>query len=50
MPMFSLKPVHQKNSRQNPDRFPGFDADSQRTSTLRLTQHIIDLSDLVLVF
>lgn len=29
---------------------PGFDADSQRNSTLRLTQHIIDLSDLVLVF
>ncbi len=29
---------------------PGFDADSQRASTLRLTQHIIDLSDLVLVF
>lgn len=29
---------------------PGFDADDQRTSTLRLTQHIIDLSDLVLVF
>lgn len=29
---------------------PGFDADRQRTSTLRLTQHIIDLSDLVLVF
>ncbi len=29
---------------------PGFDADQQRTSTLRLTQHIIDLSDLVLVF
>ncbi len=29
---------------------PGFDADNQRTSTLRLTQHIIDLSDLVLVF
>lgn len=29
---------------------PGFDADSQRTSTLRLTQHIINLSDLVLVF
>ena len=29
---------------------PGFDADSQRTSTLRLTSHIIDLSDLVLVF
>jgi len=29
---------------------PGFDADSQRTSTLRLTNHIIDLSDLVLVF
>jgi len=29
---------------------PGFDADSQRTSTLRITQHIIDLSDLVLVF
>ena len=29
---------------------PGFDADEQRTSTLRLTDHIIDLSDLVLVF
>ncbi|MEY3220879.1 MAG: hypothetical protein RIT27_2236 [Pseudomonadota bacterium] len=29
---------------------PGFDADSQRASTLRLTQHIIDLADLVLVF
>ncbi len=29
---------------------PGFDADSQRDSTLRLTDHIIDLSDLVLVF
>jgi hypothetical protein len=29
---------------------PGFDADSQRTATLRLTSHIIDLSDLVLVF
>lgn len=29
---------------------PGFDADNQRTSTLRLTQHIINLSDLVLVF
>lgn len=29
---------------------PGFDADSQRSSTLRLTQHIIDLADLVLVF
>lgn len=29
---------------------PGFDADSQRASTLRLTEHIIDLSDLVLVF
>jgi len=29
---------------------PGFDADAQRTSTLRLTEHIIDLSDLVLVF
>ncbi|MEJ1377806.1 MAG: dynamin family protein [Candidatus Sedimenticola sp. (ex Thyasira tokunagai)] len=28
---------------------PGFDADSQRTSTLRITDHIIDLSDLVLV-
>ncbi len=26
---------------------PGFDADSQRTSTLRLTSHIIDLSDFV---
>ncbi len=29
---------------------PGFDADDQRASTLRLTQHIINLSDLVLVF
>lgn len=29
---------------------PGFDADSQRNSTLRVTQHILDLSDLVLVF
>ena len=29
---------------------PGFDADDQRTSTLRITDHILDLSDLVLVF
>lgn len=29
---------------------PGFDADAQRTATLRMTNHIIDLSDLVLVF
>ncbi|MCW9024608.1 MAG: dynamin family protein [Gammaproteobacteria bacterium] len=29
---------------------PGFDADEQRTSTLRITDYIIDLSDLVLVF
>jgi GTPase Era involved in 16S rRNA processing len=29
---------------------PGFDADSQRTSTLRITKQIVDLSDLVLVF
>ncbi|NGZ06435.1 MAG: dynamin family protein [Magnetococcales bacterium] len=29
---------------------PGFDADAQRTSTLRITEHIMDLSDLVLVF
>ncbi len=29
---------------------PGFDADSQRDATLKLTQHIIDLSDLVLIF
>jgi Dynamin family len=29
---------------------PGFDADAQRTSTLRITDHIIELSDLVLVF
>jgi GTPase Era involved in 16S rRNA processing len=29
---------------------PGFDADSQRSSTLHLTQHILDMSDLVLVF
>lgn len=29
---------------------PGFDADAQRTATLRITDHIIDISDLVLVF
>jgi hypothetical protein len=29
---------------------PGFDADEQRNLTLRITDHIIDLSDLVLVF
>ncbi len=29
---------------------PGFDADQQRTSTLVITDHIMDLSDLVLVF
>jgi len=29
---------------------PGFDADAQRTATLRITDHIISLSDLVLVF
>ncbi|MEX2576184.1 MAG: dynamin family protein [Halofilum sp. (in: g-proteobacteria)] len=29
---------------------PGFDSDEQRTTTLQLTDHIIDLSDLVLVF
>jgi len=29
---------------------PGFDADAQRTATLRITDHIINLSDLVLVF
>lgn len=29
---------------------PGFDADAQRTSTLKLTNHIMDISDLVLVF
>jgi len=28
---------------------PGFDADAQRNSTLRITNHIINLSDLVLV-
>lgn len=28
---------------------PGFDADKQRDSTLRITDHIIDLSDLVIV-
>ncbi len=28
---------------------PGFDADNQRTATLRITDHIINLSDLVLV-
>lgn len=29
---------------------PGFDADEQRTSILRITEHIINLSDMVLVF
>lgn len=29
---------------------PGFDADEKRNSILRLTDHIIDISDLVLVF
>ena len=29
---------------------PGFDADQQRTATLRVTDRIIDLSDMVLVF
>jgi len=29
---------------------PGFDADAQRDATLRITDHIIGLSDLVLVF
>lgn len=29
---------------------PGFDADEQRSSTLRITDRIIDISDLVLVF
>jgi hypothetical protein len=29
---------------------PGFDADAQRTATLRITDHIVELSDLVLVF
>ncbi|MBN4063567.1 dynamin family protein [Cardiobacterium sp. AH-315-I02] len=29
---------------------PGFDADDQRNAILRLTDHIVDLSDLVLVF
>jgi predicted GTPase len=29
---------------------PGFDADRQRTATLRIVDRIIDLSDLVLVF
>ncbi len=29
---------------------PGFDADAQRTATLKLTDHIMDLSDIVLVF
>jgi hypothetical protein len=29
---------------------PGFDADAQRTAILSLTNHMIDLSDLVLVF
>ena len=29
---------------------PGFDADAQRNATLRITNHIISLSDLVLVF
>ncbi len=29
---------------------PGFDADNQRNTILRMTNHIIDISDLVLVF
>ncbi len=29
---------------------PGFDADSQRNTILRITSHIIDMSDLVLIF
>ena len=29
---------------------PGFDADSQRDGILRITSHIVDMSDLVLVF
>lgn len=29
---------------------PGFDADAQRTAILRITDHMIDLSDMVLVF
>ena len=29
---------------------PGFDADSQRNSILRITSHIINMSDLVLIF
>ncbi len=29
---------------------PGFDADKQRDSTLKISDHIIDLSDLVIVF
>ena len=29
---------------------PGFDADEQRTAVLRITDHIVDLSDIVLVF
>ncbi|MDH5784390.1 MAG: dynamin family protein [Chromatiales bacterium] len=29
---------------------PGFDADDQRTATLRITEHIVNLSDLVIVF
>ncbi len=29
---------------------PGFDADDQRSSTLKITDHIIQMSDLVLVF
>ncbi len=29
---------------------PGFDADAQRSATLRITKHIIEISDLVLIF
>ncbi len=29
---------------------PGFDADAQRSATLKITKHIIDISDLVLIF
>ncbi len=46
-----LKAVHSENIKGKIlIDSPGFDADKQRDATLRITRHIIDLSDLVLIF
>ena len=46
-----LKTVKSENSRGKVIiDAPGFDADSQRDTILRMTKHIIDISDLVLIF